>query len=170
MINIKEIPESVSPISVSNISFSNIAEDIGPIPPPRMFSDAIISVLQAADVEEELSEQSGPEAHLNVESSDNGENGGDVKSLIAQINELVMGSYQNGDGYTYDEYYPYEYDEWSSPLVEEVLAKEPQLSAIPKKSALKKPKVVNNVPSENSGTTAAAADSRGGFSANIVNG
>lgn len=37
----------------------------------------------------------------------------------------------------------FEYDEWSSPMVEEIPAKEPQLSAVPKKAAMKKPKFLN---------------------------
>lgn len=152
---INEIPESASPLSVSNITFSNISEEIGPIPPPRMFSDAVISTLQAAEADDnrnsssdQTKSQQAPGFNAQRPGNDtvNGsESSARVEPLIAQISNLNVNNFLNGDSYFIEDYYPnFDYeDEWSSPLVEEVPAKEPQFSAVPKKSALKKPKNQN---------------------------
>lgn len=65
-----------------------------------------------------------------------------LEPLIAQINNMNMDMDKilRGEPLCMEEYLLYLEDEWSSPLVEEVFAKEPQFSAVPKKSALKKPK------------------------------
>lgn len=148
--------ESVSPLSVSNISVSNISEEIGPIPPPRMFSDAVISTLQAAEanvngygrgVGAERNESSGysstgssrlPPMDMNGHMERNTQ----LDPLIAQINSMHMDMDKilRGEPLCMEDYLQYLEDEWSSPMVEEVFAKEPQFSAVPKKSALKKPK------------------------------
>src|SRR5690625_2849376 len=142
---IKEIPESLSPISVSNITFSNISEEIGPIPPPRMFSDAVISTLQAANENgsgEKSSkpgdddEQDIPDSQTQNSHNRHGKEGGavDVRKLIADILNFDVNDHQNGLNCAYDEFvsnYDFQnFDEWSSPFVEEVPAKEPQLTAV----------------------------------------
>lgn len=150
--SIKNLPESMSPLSVSNITFSNISEDIGPIPPPRMFSDAVICALQAVDAENKCTDYSDQveihevkydtQVNENINGMDSSLN---VDPLINQMSNITMNNYSNGDSYFYDDYYGnFDYDEWSSPFVEEVPAKEPKLSAVPKKSALKKPKHFTN--------------------------
>ena len=169
--SIKELPESVSPLSVSNISFSNISEEIGPIPPPRMFSDAVISTIQAADAdvngrangdqiktnESDFSKVRGlTQSEINERLERTRQLVEPLKAQITNMHLNKVNQYMNGHNYYVDEFYPnYEYeDEWSSPLVEEVAAKEPQLSAIPKKSALKKPKNQNVcIPSNTNGSS-----------------
>lgn len=154
-VSINELPESVSPLSVSSISFTNISEEIGPIPPPRMFSDAVISTLQAADAVQSSQHNADQikikETELNTQrmtknvNVNGNESGSRVEPLIAQISNLNVNNYLNGELFIEDYLVPYDYeDEWSSPYVEEVPAKEPQFSAVPKKSALKKPKNQNN--------------------------
>jgi len=167
--SIKELPESVSPLSVSNISFSNISEEIGPIPPPRMFSDAVISTLQAAE-SNGINGHGKPGDQKMVGPETNSYNGVPnrladmnreqierslqmVEPLIAQLGNvnLNMDKFLSGEPLGLDDYLLYVEDEWSSPTVEEVPAKEPQMSAVPKKSALKKPKNQNVYTASNAG-------------------
>lgn len=130
---------SESPISVSNISFANIDDEIGPIPPPKMFSDAVISALQEAESNKrlEMGHAQPPRHFKKAESVDIAtvENANKMAALLAEIATLKL----NSDFDDYDEYsYDYYSNEWEGPHAEEVPAKEPQLSAMPKKSAMKK--------------------------------
>ncbi|KAH7641765.1 uncharacterized protein LOC124493050 [Dermatophagoides farinae] len=160
--------ESISPVTISSIHFANISDDIGPIPPPRMFSDSIISTLQTAEsmsngaqcetktMENDVGNKTGDDVdfdpdtyniqqhHINYSHNNTNDR---VESLINII--MNMESFDNGTGDYYDLHHDnddddYEFDEWNSPLVEEVPAKQPQLTAVPKKSALKKPKVFSD--------------------------
>lgn len=160
--SLKNLPESMSPLSVSNIHFS---EDIGPIPPPRMFSDAVISALQAANATVDCKRNgivdTGDEQEENEENRV--ENGNttttgtttttlSLQPLINQLSNLNINNYLNGDNYFCDANYyddDFDYDEWSSPFVEEVPAYEPKLTAMPKKSALKKSKYAGATEEEN---------------------
>lgn len=131
---------SDSPISISNISFANIDDEIGPIPPPKMFSDAVITALQEAESNKRL-EIGNTQTSRHFKKADSidiatMENANKMAALLAEIATLKL----NNDFDEYDEYsYDYYGNEWEGPHAEEVPAKEPQLSAIPKKSAMKKP-------------------------------
>lgn len=128
-----------------------------------MFSDAVISTLQAAEASVNGDEGEGGEdgaggterneqpcSHSSTAPSRlppmdmNGhmERNTQLEPLIAQINSINMDMNKilRGEPLCMEDYLLYLEDEWSSPMVEEVFAKEPQFSAIPKKSALKKPK------------------------------
>lgn len=131
--------ESISPISVSNISCSNLSEDMV-IPPPTMFSDAVMSALQA--VVSELGSNSNSMIKFNNLASDyQSEKSLQIEPLIAQISTLNIDQVLTVHSDAYFEQYCLnfdDHDEWSSPFVEEVLAKQPHMKAVPKKSALKK--------------------------------
>ncbi|KAI7690072.1 Phosphatase and actin regulator 2 [Sarcoptes scabiei] len=175
--------DSFSPLTISSITISSISDDIGPIPPPQMFSDSIISALQNIPETEKKNHCNINDQRNNKdETSDkvHGEyisentyresvnkyinnhlNGDDISSsrlsslndsatskktppddepLLEMLDEMnVADAYHNGNYYD-----GYEFDEWSSPFVEEVPAKEPKLTAMPKKSALKKPKSLDS--------------------------
>lgn len=104
-----------------------------------MFSDSIISTLQTAEAEnnsddkENIDNDFDPDTYNHAHGYISEPPPMDDEPLMIQIE-----SFLNGDFYE-----KYEYDEWNSPFVEEVPAKEPQLAAVPKKSALKKPKIFN---------------------------
>lgn len=147
-------PSSVSPVTLSNITFANISDDIGPIPPPRMFSDSIISTLQTAETDdnsddkENIDNDFDPDTYNHAHGYINEPPPMDDEPLMIQI--MNTDTFLNGDFYE-----KYEYDEWNSPFVEEVPAKEPQLAAVPKKSALKKPKIfteTTNIVNNNNNT------------------
>lgn len=152
--------ESISPVTISSIHFE---DDVGPIPPPRMFSDSIVSALHTAE-----SMSNGPECETKaIENGVNNKTIGDVNfdqdTFNIQQNQMdfIHNNYSDGliesflnyimnmdsldDGTCKqnpadDDKDEFDFDEWNSPLVEEVPVKQPQFTAIPKKSALKKPK------------------------------
>lgn len=211
---------TVSPLSVSSITFSNISDEFGPIPPPRMFSDAVISTLQAADANGNVQQIYYNNHRQKTEKMNNTQNDKCLQmdytantqkavvdnpkndcnncdhheqTLVSQISNLNLnnvqvingagdggcgdnGYYINDELLNFDPNFDYE-DEWSSPFVEEVPAKEPQFSAVPKKSALKKPKNIpifhfstatNNHP--NSASNGNIVNGQSNNSSNITNG
>lgn len=98
------------------LSFS----DIGPIPPPRMFSDPTHSLVMHI--------VNSLENHdLNCQDDD------DECSHTQPKTTIPVCIIKSADGSA---------DSFTNPIIEdEVPAKEPQLSAVPKKSALKKPRI-----------------------------
>lgn len=124
-----------------------------------MFSDAVISTIQAAEGNFKVNGHSknvgqssgGHESSsynvssrlLQGEMADHSERTVQiVEPLIAQISKvnLNMDKFLSGEPLDLEDYLLYIEDEWDPALTEEVPAKEPQFSAVPKKSALKKSK------------------------------
>ena len=158
---IQELPESSSPLSVSNIHFD---EDIGPIPPPKMFSDIRLNAITVQLTNGQNDQNDKNSTPSEVPRNDNDslprtdkirektrlQMDGKVELWTRIAQELsAMGFEEEAQQMNYDsdlDIMNLDYDEWNSPLVEKIPAKEPQLSAVPKKSAMKKPKfiVANN--------------------------
>lgn len=136
--SLHDLPESS--LASNNLHFD---DDIGPIPPPKMFSDIRLNSI-TVQVPSDSSADDGAGKENNP--SNNNKQIVNGKSLVwAKIAEelATLGFDDDDDAINDDNMNSFDYDEWSSPMVEEIPAKEPQLSAVPKKSAMKKPKFLN---------------------------
>lgn len=144
-------------MQLSDHSYSEYSE-IGPIPPPRMFSDSVltnfteqfINASNANDSSKNYNEtnDSTMDSVVGVEVSD-----GSTRSL-PPINHFK----QNSLEIAHNSSLPMclvrsQLVNEPTSVVEEVPTKEPQLSAVPKKSALKKPRITGNDSESNLSST-----------------
>ncbi|RWS16483.1 Phosphatase and actin regulator 1-like protein [Dinothrombium tinctorium] len=123
---------SIEPISPLNLEF----RDIGPIPPPRMFSDPSNStILQNENVSESSVDIDDDDMNAFYKDNEDYDLNDPELEQIHKTTIPVCIIKNVGEG---EDSLP------TAIIEEEIPAKEPQLSAIPRKSALKKTKVSNS--------------------------
>ncbi|XP_054152915.1 phosphatase and actin regulator 1-like [Oppia nitens] len=126
----------------SNSSMISEFTDIGPIPPPRMFSDSVHNTYTSDNNNIKI------ESSFNNNCINEDNNDSNMESIGNELRMSQMDRSANGSEVPQMSSLPIcvihsQYANEPLSVTEEVPAKEPQLSAVPKKSALKKARITN---------------------------